>query len=184
MSSIVLECVVCGLKIYPKETHPQDYSYANIYCEPCSERKNLHPKPAGAYTEPELPFGSSIFNPKQLAIQNTHFRKVLITGYRSQLVLMSLEPRGVISRESHPKSDQWFTVAAGTMKVRIDRNQPPARPIEYILVEDQTFLIPAGFFHEIVNASGTEHLKTYTTYAQANHYLGRVDHTVPTEDYE
>jgi mannose-6-phosphate isomerase-like protein (cupin superfamily) len=58
-----------------------------------------------------------IFNKNiiELSLQNDHFRKEVITGTHSQIVLMSLLPNEEIGKEIH-KVDQILVIVQGTGK--------------------------------------------------------------------
>ncbi len=59
-------------------------------------------------------------NIEKLTTDNTNFRKVLYTGEKSQLVLMSLLPGEEIGSEVHPDNDQFFRFEAGSGDVVIN----------------------------------------------------------------
>ena len=97
-----------------------------------------------------------------LTVENTDFRKVLYTGEQSQLVLMSLLPGEEIGLETHSENDQFFRFEGGTGKVFINGN-------EYIVVDGDAVIIPAGAEHNVVNTSDSENLQMYTIYSPAHH---------------
>lgn len=104
-------------------------------------------------------------NIEDATIGNDNFRKVLYTGKHSQLVLMTIVPKGEIGMETHPDNDQFFRFEAGNGKVIIDGN-------EYIVGNGDAVVVPAGAQHNIVNTSETEALKLYTIYSPAHHKDG------------
>jgi mannose-6-phosphate isomerase-like protein (cupin superfamily) len=65
-------------------------------------------------------FKSSI---EKETLKNTDFRRVLYTGKKSQLVLMSLKPKEEIGMETHPDVDQFFRFEEGNGKVIIDETE-------------------------------------------------------------
>ena len=99
--------------------------------------------------------------------ENSNFRKVLYTGKHSQLVLMSLPPKGEIGLETHPDNDQFFRFEKGVGKCLIDGN-------EYAVGDGVAVIVPAGAEHNIINTSETEDLKLYTIYSPAHHKDGIV----------
>jgi len=103
-----------------------------------------------------------------IAVDNREFRRVLYTAKSSQLVVMSLEPKGEIGMEVH-KLDQFFRVEQGTGEAVLDGVRTAIRAGFAVLV-------PAGTKHNIVN-TGTVPLKLYTLYAPPNHRDGVVHHT-------
>lgn len=96
---------------------------------------------------------------------NENFRKVLYTGKRSQLVLMTLKPNEEIGMETHHDNDQFFRFEEGEGKAIIDGN-------EYILTAEDVIVVPVGAEHNIINTSGSAPLKLYTVYSPAHHKDG------------
>lgn len=106
--------------------------------------------------------------------ENDNFRKVVFTGEKSQLVLMSIEVGGEIGKEVHPNVDQFFRIESGKGKTYLGE--------EEIDVEDDfAIVVPAGMEHNIVN-TGNEPLKLYTIYSPANHIDGRIHKTKADAD--
>jgi mannose-6-phosphate isomerase-like protein (cupin superfamily) len=104
-------------------------------------------------------------------LTNTHFRKVLFTGTHTQLVVMCLQPGEEIGREVHPNLDQFFRIEHGeAMLVFNDEEQHLVRDADAIVV-------PAGTYHNVINASKTMPLKLYTIYSPPNHPDGTVHKT-------
>lgn len=101
--------------------------------------------------------------------ENDNFRKVVWTGEKSQLVLMSIPAGGEIGVETHPKVDQFFRVEAGKGKVIMNGE-------EMEFEDDFAFIVPAGVEHNVVN-NGEEAIKLYTIYSPANHIDGRIHKT-------
>lgn len=104
-------------------------------------------------------------NIESLTEENNSFRKVLYTGDRSQLVLMSLLPGEEIGPEVHPDNDQFFRFEGGNGKVIINDT-------EYEVGDGDAVVIPRGSQHNVINISGTEALKMYTIYSPAHHKDG------------
>lgn len=103
-------------------------------------------------------------------IANENFRKVLYTGYHSQLVLMSLLPNEEIGMEVHEDNDQFFRFEKGEGKVIIDGN-------EYKIGDGSAIIVPSGARHNVINTSATDALKLYTIYSPAHHQDGVVRKT-------
>lgn len=120
-------------------------------------------------------------NIEKETLENENFRKVIFTGEKSQLVLMSIEVGGEIGKEVHPKVDQFFRIESGKGKLIING--------EEVEVEDDfAIIVPAGAEHNIINTGDTP-LKLYTIYSPANHIDGRIHKTkadadMDTEDEE
>ena len=106
-------------------------------------------------------------NIERLTVENTDFRRVLYTGDRSQLVLMSLKPGEEIGTEVHEDNDQFFRFEKGEGKVVIDNT-------EYEVSDGDAVVVPRGAEHNVVNSSQTEDLKLYTIYSPPHHADGIV----------
>jgi mannose-6-phosphate isomerase-like protein (cupin superfamily) len=100
-------------------------------------------------------------NIEKLTQENENFRKVLYTGEKSQLVLMSLLPGEDIGEEVHDENDQFFRFESGTGKVVINET-------EYEVSDGDAVIVPRGAKHNVIN-TGTDRLKLYTIYSPAHH---------------
>lgn len=104
------------------------------------------------------------------SLENDYFREVLFTGPHSQLVVMSLRPGEDIGQETHPDTDQFIRVEAGSGRAMLDGQ-------EYELADGSAIVIPAGTEHNVLNTSSTEPLKLYTVYTPPEHPDGTVHKT-------
>jgi mannose-6-phosphate isomerase-like protein (cupin superfamily) len=100
---------------------------------------------------------------------NADFRRVVYTGRKLQLVLMSIAPGEEIGEEVHPDGDQFVRVEGGEGEVWIDGVRTMVEPGFAIVV-------PAGARHNLRN-TGTRPLKLYTLYAPPQHADGTVEAT-------
>lgn len=104
--------------------------------------------------------------------KNLDFRRVIYTGRKLQLVLMSLAPGEDIGEEVHPDHDQFFRVEKGKGEVWIDGRRTEIR-------DDFAIVIPAGARHNLRN-TGSGPMKLYTLYGPPVHedrtvHLSRAD---------
>lgn len=97
---------------------------------------------------------------------NTNFRRVLFTGVKSQLVVMSIPVGGEIGAETHKYTEQTLFFLSGTGEGELNGTKFPVGPGDVVVVT-------AGTEHNFRN-TGTEALKVYTVYAPPNHIDGRV----------
>jgi mannose-6-phosphate isomerase-like protein (cupin superfamily) len=104
-------------------------------------------------------------------LENGFFRRVLFTGKHCQLVVMSLEPGEEIGNEMHADVDQFFRVEKGKARFIFNGNE------EHLVLENEAVVIPAGTWHNVVNALASEPLKLYTIYSPPNHPDGTVHRT-------
>lgn len=110
----------------------------------------------------------------QETASNDAFRRVLFTGEKSQLVIMSIPPGGEVGEEVHHHVEQTLAFQSGTGEA---------------ILNDETFPISAGDVvvvtpgtkHNFKN-TGTEPLKIATVYAPPNHIDGRVHPTKADAD--
>jgi len=107
---------------------------------------------------------------EQSSIKNKNYRKVLFTGDKEQLVVMSIPTKGDIGAETHQNVDQFFRIEEGRAKfVFNDKKTFQAKSGDAVL-------IPAGTKHNVIN-TGKEPLKLYTVYSPPNHPPGTIDKT-------
>jgi len=100
-------------------------------------------------------------------IENTHFRRVVYTSHRLQLVLMSLKPGEEIGMEVHKDNDQFFRFEGGEGKCIIDGR-------ENRISDGDVIIVPAGAEHNIINTGMNTDLKMYTLYSPPHHKDGIV----------
>lgn len=100
-------------------------------------------------------------NIEELAEENTDFRRVLYSGAKLQLVLMSLPPGAEIGGEIHADTDQFFRIEDGKGRAVIDG-------VTHKLGPGDGIVVPAGAHHNVI-CTGHEPLKLYTIYGPAHH---------------
>jgi mannose-6-phosphate isomerase-like protein (cupin superfamily) len=105
---------------------------------------------------------------------NPNFRKVLFTGKKSQLVVMTIPPGGEVGAEVHEGVEQTLFFLSGTGKAILDGVESPVG-------EGDVCVVTPGTNHNFVN-TGAEDLKIYTIYAPPNHIDGRVHATKADAD--
>ena len=109
-------------------------------------------------------------------LKNTHFRQVLFTGKHAQLVVMCLQPGEEIGNEVHHNVDQFFRIEQGTAKFVFDGDE------EHTARDGDAVVVPAGTYHNVINASKRGRLKLYTVYSPPNHPDGTVHKTKAEAD--
>jgi mannose-6-phosphate isomerase-like protein (cupin superfamily) len=108
---------------------------------------------------------------EKLALKNTYFRQVLFTAKHSQLVVMCLEPGEEIGDEVHANVDQFFRIERGDARFVFDEKE------QRLVHDGDGVVVPAGTYHNVINASKTAPLKLYTIYSPPNHPDGTVHRT-------
>ena len=109
-------------------------------------------------------------NIENLTTENTNFRKVLYTGEKMQLVLMTLQPGEEIGAEVHDGHDQFFRFEEGVGKVIVNES-------EYEVGDGDSVIVPSGANHNVINTSDSELLKLYTIYTPPEHKEGTLHAT-------
>jgi mannose-6-phosphate isomerase-like protein (cupin superfamily) len=114
-------------------------------------------------------------NIEKETIKNNFYRKVLFTGKKIQLVLMSLKPLEDIPLEVHHDIDQFIRIEKGTALVIINGKN-------FKLKDDDAVIIPAGSKHYVKNTSKNKNLKLYSIYATPEHKPGTIHKTKAEAD--
>lgn len=108
-------------------------------------------------------------------LENTDYRRVIFTGEKMQLVLMSLKGGEEIPKEIHTGIDQFIRIEKGQATAFIDGET-------FELEDDDAIIIPSGKEHRIVNKSQTQELKLYSIYAEPEHKDGTIHKTKAEAD--
>ena len=109
-------------------------------------------------------------------LANNFFRQVLFTGKHAQLVVMCLQPREEIGNEVHKKVDQFFRIEEGEALFVFNNTE------KHIAKDGDAVIVPAGTYHNVINASKKNKLKLYTVYSPPNHPDGTVHKTKAEAD--
>jgi mannose-6-phosphate isomerase-like protein (cupin superfamily) len=104
-------------------------------------------------------------------LKNKFFRRVLFTGKHAQLVVMCLQGGEEIGNEVHPEVDQFFRIESGRARFVFGGKE------EHVVGEGGAVVVPAGTYHNVINASKTKLLQLYTVYSPPNHPDGTVHRT-------
>ncbi len=107
--------------------------------------------------------------------KNEFFRQVLFTSQHTQLVVMSIVPRGEIGTEVHAVTDQFLRIESGVGKLIMDGQEHEVR-------DGDAFVVPAGTEHNVINISDTQPLKLYTLYSPPHHVDGTIHKTKEDAD--
>jgi mannose-6-phosphate isomerase-like protein (cupin superfamily) len=103
------------------------------------------------------------------ARENEAFRREVVTGEHSQVVLMTIPPGGEIGEEVHDHVDQTLLFLEGRGEAILDGRTAPVQPNILVLVR-------AGTRHNFVN-TGEGPLRLVTIYAPPEHAPGTVHET-------
>jgi mannose-6-phosphate isomerase-like protein (cupin superfamily) len=103
------------------------------------------------------------------ARENDAFRREVVTGQHSQVVLMTIPPGGEIGEEVHDHVDQTLLFLEGRGEATLDGETAPVHPNSLVLVR-------AGTRHNFVN-TGEGPLRLVTIYAPPEHAPGTVHMT-------
>ena len=113
--------------------------------------------------------GNLLNNIEKETLENTFFRKVLLTTPNQQLVVMHLNPLEDIGEEKH-SLDQFLKIESGEGKAILDGQ-------EFNFSTGFSISIPMGTVHNIINTSAIHPIKLYTIYSPANHKDGIIHKT-------
>ena len=104
----------------------------------------------------------------EAAKANTSFRREMVTGANSQVVIMSLKPNEDIGEEAH-QVDQTLVFVLGEGKAVVNGK-------ESTVVSGSLVFVPAGAKHNFIN-TGMADMKLYTIYAPPEHKPGTMHQT-------
>lgn len=130
----------------------------------------IHPHKKRLKKEP-MTFNKNIV---ELCKQNTFFRKEVVTGSYSQVVLMSIPVGEDIGEEVH-KVDQTLIFIQG-------KGQAIINGVSSEIYPNHLVFVPANAKHNFKN-TGSEDLKLYTVYAPAQHKPGTVEKVKSESEY-
>ena len=105
---------------------------------------------------------------EKLTEKNKNFRQILFTGKHTQLVVMCLKAGEELGNEVHQNVDQFFRIEAGDAKFVFDGTE------EHIVHDGDAVIVPAGTYHNVINASKKKKLRLYTLYSPPNHPDGTI----------
>lgn len=108
---------------------------------------------------------------EELTEGNTDFRRVLYSGGKLQLVLMSIPPGEEIGGEVHADTDQFFRIEDGKGRIVIDG-------VTRKIKGGDAIVVPAGAYHNVI-CTGHDPLKLYTLYGPPHHHDQLVQATKP-----
>ena len=126
-------------------------------------------KPFSKFVNEEYSIGPYVKNIEDDTIENSDYRRVIFTGEKLQIVLMSLKPGQEIGGEVHENGDQFLRFEQGTGVVIIGED-------EYEVFPEFGVAIPAGEFHNVIN-TGSDDLKLYSIYSPPEHPSNTVQTT-------
>jgi len=109
---------------------------------------------------------------EKATVDNTNFRTVLYTGTHLQLTVMSLAAGENVGWEMHDHLDQFLRVESGAGVLRLGTSADDVAE-EHPVTDDWAMIIPAGTWHDVVNA-GDDELKLYSVYGPPDHPAGTV----------
>ncbi len=105
---------------------------------------------------------------------NDAFRRELLTGEHTQVVVMTIPAGGEIGEEVHDDIDQVLLFVEGTGEARLDGETSAVGPNQLVLVR-------AGTRHNFVN-TGDGPMRLVTVYGPPEHAPGTVHQTKAEAD--
>ena len=110
----------------------------------------------------------------QAAWTNDAFRRVVVTGEKEQVVVMTIPVGGEIGDEVHPDTDQVLVFVDGNGEAQLDGDSSAIGPNDLVFVR-------AGTRHNFIN-TGDSPLRLITIYAPPEHAAGTVHATKEEAD--
>lgn len=107
-------------------------------------------------------------------MDNDAFRREVVTGDLSQVVVMTIPPGGEIGEEIHDGVDQVLVFVEGTGEAVVAGDTSPVGP-------NSMAFVPAGTRHNFRN-TGSGPLRLFTVYAPPEHPAGTVHQTKSDAD--
>lgn len=117
----------------------------------------------------------SVFDLETATTQNSAYRTVAWSGKYLQVTLMSIEPGASIGLETHPDTDQFLRLDAGTGRVVMGPTKDEVTFTQDVS-DGWAIMIPAGTWHDVIN-TGSEPMRLYAIYAPVHHAAGKVQAT-------
>ncbi|MDI6400970.1 cupin domain-containing protein [Balneolaceae bacterium ANBcel3] len=151
------------------------FSFLVMMAVGCTDPQEYQNEEAVVFDESREPVGPWVLDIEQSTKENAYYRHVIWTGRYMQLVLMSLKPGEVIDLEVHHDHDQFIRIEQGEARVLMGETEENLT-YEKKAYDDWAILIPAGYWHKIINAGDVE-LKLYTLYAPPEHQKGTLHRT-------
>ena len=108
------------------------------------------------------------------AMQNEAFRREVVTGDHSQVVVMTIPPGGEIGEEVHDHVDQVLVFVQGDGEAIVAGESSLVRA-------NSLAFVPAGTRHNFRNIGSTP-LRLFTVYAPPEHPAGTVHQTKSDAD--
>jgi len=124
----------------------------------------------------------SVFDLETATISNDNYRRVVWTGKYLQMTLMSIPVGASIGLETHPETDQFLRLDAGTGHVVMGPSEDDL-PFQEDVSDGWATMVPAGTWHNVIN-TGDEPMRLYTVYAPVHHAPGRVQPTAEDAERE
>jgi mannose-6-phosphate isomerase-like protein (cupin superfamily) len=109
-----------------------------------------------------------------IARENEAFRREVVTGEHSQVVVMTIPPGGEIGEEVHDHVDQTLFFIEGTGQAVLEGDRSPIGPTDVVFVR-------GGTRHNFLNTGGGP-LRLATVYAPPEHEPGTIHATKEEAD--
>jgi len=113
-------------------------------------------------------------NIEQQTENNTDYRRVIFTGPKIQIVLMTLQPHEEIGLEAHNNGDQFFRIEQGFGMIEYGMTKTSLKRVN--VQSGFGIAIPQGMLHNVKNTSSSELLKLYTIYSPPQHKPDTIVH--------
>lgn len=113
---------------------------------------------------------------EKTTLKNKYFRQVSFTGRHAQLVVMRFRTQEEIGNGAYPTLNQFFRIEEGMANYILNRMEG------HLVCDGGAMVVPAGTYHNVINASATKLPKLYSIYSPPNHRDGTVHKTKAVAD--
>jgi mannose-6-phosphate isomerase-like protein (cupin superfamily) len=117
----------------------------------------------------------SVFDLENATTANCDYRRVAWSGTYLQVTLMSIPVGASVGLETHPDTDQFLRLDAGTGRVVMGPSKDDL-PFSQVVSDGWAIMVPAGTWHDVIN-TGDEPMRLYAIYAPVHHAAGKVQAT-------
>jgi mannose-6-phosphate isomerase-like protein (cupin superfamily) len=115
---------------------------------------------------------------------NRFWRRVIYTGKHLQVVLMSVPPMEDLGWERHRDTDQFFRVDSPKATGAVLMGRKKGQVDKVVLLHDgSAAVVPAGYWHNVINTSESQPLNFYTIYSPPHHPPNRLQRTKQDEKH-
>jgi quercetin dioxygenase-like cupin family protein len=112
--------------------------------------------------EPELPPEDVPYVPREVisidlqkeSLDNSYYRKALVTTHNMQIVVQYIPKGNTVKREAHKDSDQFIRVERGLLRIVTIGKGAPNKQV--VLTPGMSAIVPHGTWHTLIALEDTD----------------------------